>query len=236
MDFTPIELKAAQKRQAVFGGKVEDYLGQKPQLTLANVVKSMPLKPKADPLVKAEPAVSPENQEILEAAKAALAPASWEREIMDESGCVIGQVPAEVPAVKAQVGTEVCFVPVTALADPRPFVTKDSGKRAEFATGAVRDTNEGKGRFDLVTPIGLKRLAQLYERGAKKYGPRNWEKGIPLWRYLDSAERHLNDFKAGDRAEDHLAAVAWNALCYIHTEELILRGELPQHLAQEKQS
>jgi hypothetical protein len=30
------------------------------------------------------------------------------------------------------------------------FKTKDSGKRATFSTGMVRDTNEDKARFDLL--------------------------------------------------------------------------------------
>ncbi|KKK94181.1 hypothetical protein LCGC14_2685460, partial [marine sediment metagenome] len=37
---------------------------------------------------------------------------------------------------------------------------KDSGKRQEFETGSVRDTQEGKGRYDLVSPIFVRRLAE----------------------------------------------------------------------------
>jgi hypothetical protein len=110
------------------------------------------------------------------------------------------------------------------------FQTKDSGKREAFSTGSVRDSRDGKGRFDLISPIGLKRLAQLYERGAVKYGERNWEKGQKLGRYLDSALRHLNDYRSGERTEDHLAAVAWNAFSFIHTEQLIREGRLPKEL------
>ncbi|MCH7994117.1 MAG: hypothetical protein IIB57_06700, partial [Planctomycetes bacterium] len=66
---------------------------------------------------------------------------------------------------------------------------KDSGNRQKFQTGSVRDDNEGKPRYDLITPIGLHRLAMHYANGAKKYGDRNWEKGQPLNRYIESAER-----------------------------------------------
>lgn len=107
---------------------------------------------------------------------------------------------------------------------------KDSGERQEFETGSVRDTQEGKGRYDLITPIGLKRLAVHYENGAKKYGDRNWEKGQPLARYLESAIRHLYTFLEGHRDEDHLAAAAWNILSCIHTEERIRQGLLPEEL------
>lgn len=112
-----------------------------------------------------------------------------------------------------------------------PFTTKDSGQRREFSTGSVRDLRDGKGRFDLVPAHPLKRLAQLYERGAKKYGDRNWEKGQPLSVYLDSMLRHGNDFLGGDRSEDHLAAVAWNAFAFIETERRIQAGLLPSELA-----
>src|SRR5688500_10968468 len=85
---------------------------------------------------------------------------------------------------------------------------KDSGEREVFSTGSKRDTRKGKGRYDLITPLGLKRLAVHYENGAIKYGDRNWEKGQPLSRYLDSAIRHLYCYLAGMRDEDHLAAIA----------------------------
>jgi hypothetical protein len=109
----------------------------------------------------------------------------------------------------------------------KKFVVKDSGKREEFSTGSVRDTREGKGRYDLVSHIALRRLAQHYENGALKYGDRNWEKGQPLSRYIDSALRHINNLLAGMTDEDHAAAAAWNVFAFIHTQELIIRGVLP---------
>jgi len=107
---------------------------------------------------------------------------------------------------------------------------KDSGERQEFETGSKRDTRDGKGRFDLIPPYALTRLARHYENGAKKYGDRNWEKGQPLARYLDSMIRHAYKFLGGSREEDHLAAVAWNALAYIETENRINQGILPKEL------
>lgn len=107
---------------------------------------------------------------------------------------------------------------------------KDSGKRQEFATGSKRDTQEGKGRFDLISPISLKRLAQHFQNGANKYGDRNWEKGQPLSRYLDSAIRHAYAYMEGNRDEDHAIAIAWNAMALVHTEEMINRGLLPKEL------
>ena len=107
---------------------------------------------------------------------------------------------------------------------------QDSGVRQEFSTGSVRDTREGKGRYDLIAMYALFRLARHYENGAIKYGDRNWEKGQNLSRYLDSAMRHLCKYIAGSRDEDHLAAVAWNVFAYMETEHRIEAGLLPKEL------
>lgn len=110
------------------------------------------------------------------------------------------------------------------------YVTKDSGVREEFETGAKRDSREGKGRFDLLTPLAIRRLAGVYERGAAKYGDHNWQRGMPLGRYMDSALRHLFDYMEGKRDEDHLAQAMWNVAAMIHTEEMIERGHYPKEL------
>jgi hypothetical protein len=103
---------------------------------------------------------------------------------------------------------------------------KDSGKREKFPTGAIREPNLGRGRYDLISPIALRALAIHYERGAKKYTDRNWEKGLPLSRHLNSAMRHLQDFLEGDRSEDHLSACSWNCFAILHDLEMIKRGKL----------
>lgn len=107
---------------------------------------------------------------------------------------------------------------------------QNSGKMESFTTGSVRDSREGKGRFDLLPVHGLIRLAKHYENGAKKYGDRNWEKGQPQGRYLDSAMRHLVKHLGGDRSEDHLAACAWNCFAMMEQEEKMERGLAPKEL------
>ncbi len=64
----------------------------------------------------------------------------------------------------------------------------------------------------------MKRVAEMYMRGADKYGESNWEKGMPTSRILASLLRHIEAYRCGDREEDHLAAVVWNALALIHFE------------------
>lgn len=99
----------------------------------------------------------------------------------------------------------------------------DSGDRTKFETGAVRDLGKGKGRFDLIPPEMLFRLARHYENGAEKYSERNWEKGIPNSRCIDSAMRHLLKYLAGYKDEDHLAAVIWNISTIMHNEKYITK-------------
>lgn len=103
---------------------------------------------------------------------------------------------------------------------PKFDKVKDSGKREEFNTGARRDTQEGKPRFDLVPPLALLRVAQHYANGAVKYGDRNWEKGIPMSRTLASLMRHIEAWRRGEDDEDHLAAVVFNAMALMHFEEV----------------
>lgn len=110
------------------------------------------------------------------------------------------------------------------------FVMKDSGQHEEFPTGSRRDTRQGKGRFDLLSPFVLTRDAVLLERGALKYGERNWEKGQPISRFIDSAMRHLLRYLEGHRDEDHLAAARWNIGAIMHMETMISRGIVPAEI------
>ena len=53
------------------------------------------------------------------------------------------------------------------------YETKDSGERVNFDSGFVRDIADSKPRYDLIPPALLKRLADVYARGSKKYGDNN---------------------------------------------------------------
>ncbi len=97
-------------------------------------------------------------------------------------------------------------------------------QRQTFATGSERQAlNEV--RYDLISPIGLKRLAQTYAEGARKYTDRDWEKGQPFGVLLNHARDHINDFIAqqlgvggdlGISDEDHLAHAVWNLMAIMH--------------------
>lgn len=107
---------------------------------------------------------------------------------------------------------------------------KDSGKRTTTDTGAQRERDPEKGRYDLISPLALHRLAIVMAKGANKYSDRNWEKGMPMSWYLDSALRHLNQYLSGKRDEDHAGQAMFNVMALIHTGEMVEKGLLPKEL------
>lgn len=74
-------------------------------------------------------------------------------------------------------------------------------------------------------PTAILELSIHFEQGAVKYGERNWEKGIPLHSYIDSAIRHRLKMMRGDTDEPHDRAFLWNIVAAIwtiqHKPELI---------------
>ncbi len=105
------------------------------------------------------------------------------------------------------------------------FGLKDSGNRRGFGTGSVRDTDDGKPRFDFFSPWAALRFAIHMTKGALKYGERNWEKGQPVTVLVASLFRHLYAFIRGERDEDHLAALLFGVQAIIHFEELAKQGD-----------
>lgn len=107
---------------------------------------------------------------------------------------------------------------------------KDSGKRQKFKTGAVRDTQIRKPRYDLIPPVALYRIAMHYGGGAIKYDEWNWAKGIEFSRLFSSMYRHLMQFAMGETDEDHMAAVVFGANSIMHFQELIKHNPKLTHL------
>lgn len=102
----------------------------------------------------------------------------------------------------------------------KEYKTDQEGEVHQFYTGAQRDTLKGKGRFDLISPFALKRLADVYERGGEKYGDRNWELGQPTSILLSKAIGHLYKYIMVNDNEDHLAQAVWNIFAIMHFEEV----------------
>lgn len=62
-------------------------------------------------------------------------------------------------------------------------------------------------------------VSKHFEEGAIKYGENNWQKGIPLHSYFDSAIRHLLKYWNNETDERHDRAFCWNIICAIWTFE-----------------
>lgn len=99
------------------------------------------------------------------------------------------------------------------------FVVKDSGKRAQFSSGMVRDTTEGKPDVELIFNGPMAdRWATHLTKGAMKYpdpapGQPNWMLADGMEervRFRKSAVRHFRQWLRGDVDEDHAAAVYFN--------------------------
>jgi hypothetical protein len=104
----------------------------------------------------------------------------------------------------------------------------DSGSRVTFATGAKREHLAD--RFDLIPPLVLRRLARRYALGAKKYGERNYQKGLPVSDVFNHALEHLLQWYEDLRnaclsSDDHLAAALWNIATLIELSAVVLPAE-----------
>lgn len=97
---------------------------------------------------------------------------------------------------------------------PKDFTVKDSGERMKFDSGMVRDLTTGKIKWHLIRSGPMhERWAVHLTKGAEKYGDDNWLKANgpeELKRFKESADRHFNQWIAGETDEDHAAAVFFN--------------------------
>jgi hypothetical protein len=85
---------------------------------------------------------------------------------------------------------------------PAPAVVEES-KRVTSPGGAVREagvagskTSRFPARFDLISTVGLRRLAETYGEGAEKYSDNSYLKGFPADDLLNHVLAHLNTYRA----------------------------------------
>lgn len=107
-----------------------------------------------------------------------------------------------------------------------------------YATGAQRDARTGKGAFHWMPWDAVFLVSRIYEDGnigrsknANKDGnDRNWENGMPISAFVQSAINHLTAYLAGDRSEPHLPQAAWNVINAIQTSIWVYMGWRPAEL------
>ena len=144
----------------------------------------------------------------------------WNRSML-KTNLLIGDSKVEHPDTDI---TEEIINKFNSVGNPYPITSEDtrkildSGNRRQFASGAVRDIQEGKGRMDLLPWGAIMEVSKHCENGAKKYGEHNVDKGIPTHSLCDSAARHLAKYLDGWNDEPHLLAAAWNLLWALQME------------------
>lgn len=90
--------------------------------------------------------------------------------------------------------------------------------RLVSATGGEKGSKLA--RYDLLPPDALRRVAELYGRGAEKYEAHNWRKGYNWSLSFAAMQRHAWQFWDGEDYDDetlapHLASVAFHALALL---------------------
>ncbi len=96
----------------------------------------------------------------------------------------------------------------------------------EFATGATRDTDDGKYDYEaFLSPWVVERYGAYMHANRKQANGQlrdgdNWQKGIPPEVYMKSAFRHFvtvwKEHRQGKVAEDEVCAVLFNMMGYLH--------------------
>lgn len=108
-------------------------------------------------------------------------------------------------------------------------VTKSSVSKARyFATGATRNTDEGKYDYEgFLSPLVIERFAEYMNKHRKQSDGKlrdsdNWQKGIPKDAYMKSGWRHFFDWWKEHRGlgsregiEEAICAVIFNAQGYL---------------------
>jgi len=98
-------------------------------------------------------------------------------------------------------------------------VIDNGAEKTKYVTGGIREIIPKNGRCDLLPAAAILKLSRYFANSLSKYPERNWELGLPMHGFLDSAMRHLLKYLDGLRDEDHLTAACWNIICAMWTEE-----------------
>ena len=121
------------------------------------------------------------------------------------------------------------LMPLEVVADLFPFINEDLKSEPDptlLDISTFKRTGDTKwlmgalfhfmkNAYDKSMSTMLLEAAKHYEEGAKKYGENNWQKGMPVWCYIDSAVRHYLKWLRGDTDESHDRAFVWNLMCCI---------------------
>lgn len=83
--------------------------------------------------------------------------------------------------------------------------------------------DQDKLQYSLMSIHAIEEMLKVLQYGAKKYGARNWEKGLKYSRVIDATYRHLGDYLKGIRIDPEtglptMAHVMCNIMFLLHYE------------------
>lgn len=109
----------------------------------------------------------------------------------------------------------------TALQAESCCQTCDGEQMVESPTGGRK--GDKLARYDLIPVEPLRKVAEVYGLGSRKYADRNWERGYAWSLSYAALQRHLNAFWGGeshapDDGQHHLASVVFHALALMEFE------------------
>lgn len=89
------------------------------------------------------------------------------------------------------------------------------------AKGGALRYDKNKPMMELISPIAMIGLAQVLTKGAAKYSPGNWRKGMEWSRSIGSLQRHMAEYMMGnDYDTDPNCETCKSNNCKNHTGEL----------------
>lgn len=113
----------------------------------------------------------------------------------------------------------VCPPKTRQVAEAKPSNPKDLIGSEIRVTDPITGGEKGSklAMFSLIPKDFLWALAEHYGKGARKYAPRNWQKGYKWSLTVDAAERHWNAWLLGEdddpeTGSSHLVAAAWHVI------------------------
>lgn len=95
---------------------------------------------------------------------------------------------------------------------------EDGGERMVFEGGALREPAKGKGRYDLITPLGIERSRRWNENSRMDDDAR------PSMSPLEMVYEHIQEFRRGVRRTDHIAAAVNYLLDHLNRESVQVDG------------
>jgi len=93
----------------------------------------------------------------------------------------------------------------------------------QYASGAKRSKHVPD--YSLIPRAGLRRLAERFSLGMKKYKRNNWRLGLKDPEYIEQFKNHINEhlleyFESGNAFDDNLAAIVWGCFALMEAEEV----------------